>query len=265
MKLGWMQTTLSVWLAFGAMSFVHAQEALPAGSSPGRIRIGFPPSAAYRQVRDAEVNSALLQWAVFRGLPMPVEMVSAVVTLTNIEGLSCESWNALEPTSLQLRSDGEFALVLQGWEVLGKNEAPEATALHRALFSAGSEVPSLVLFQRRRKLDTRDLSRIFDGKPIDVSVEDQPGLKQLKVFRVGQGSQNPLNVVWFSESFHIVLKHVAAKAGTFVADEHPTAFIVLSRSPDGVSARFSYPAKKLTAEGNVRLTVCEKPLVARIP
>lgn len=248
-----MKAHLGVLVALAVTGLAQAQE--PAGNMPAPIRLGFPPSATYKQPRETQLKSALVQWGVVHG-PMGMDMVMVAATLTNMEDLSCGSWNALEPKSLQPRSDSEFALLFHGMERIEKNEAPESTALHRVLLSADSGVSSAVLFFDG---SDRDLPNLFKETSLVVTVKDGSGLKSLKSYRTGGESQAPLSVTWVT-GFSIGLRHPAAKGGTFVPPRQADAFVVLSRSSEGVTARFRYAGSKMTAEGNLRLAVCEKPI-----
>lgn len=247
-----MKAPLGVLVALGVTCLVQAQE--PVGGT-ATIRLGFPPSATYKQSREAELKAALVQWGVVHGPAIRMLMVAA--TLTNMEGVSCESWNAFEPKSLQPKSDSEFVLLFHGVERLDKTEAPESTALHRVLISQDPGASSTVLFYDG---PDRDLPKLFKEKSLAVTVKDVAGLKSFKSYRTGGESQAPLPVDWVSTTFSLGLRHLAAKAGTFIPPRRNDAFVVLSRSSEGVTARFSYEGSKMTAAGNPRLAVCEKPM-----
>lgn len=229
---------------------VTAQDAGPEKLS---VRFQFPASPSFQTESEQELTRAIV---VARKRKSKAGTVfSAYILLTNVAGKdSCDRSN------LSLSGDSEFALAAFINESFKEKEGPESTAIHRVLFGAPDPAQARYFFIASSTHRER-LKEILGDVPYHAEPAWPIGWgSRWSVTVIPKGSEKvtPLEVRLEESKFGwtFMLNHASEKKGWQSISPKPTTYVILSRGASGPTLRLQHRDKKLSALGNIPLTVC---------
>jgi hypothetical protein len=216
------------------------------------VRFQFPASPSFQTESEQELKRAIVFARKRKSKAGTV--FSAYILLTNVGANNCER------NELNLKGDGEFALAAFLNESFKEKEGPESTAIHRVLFGGlGAGQPKYFFIASSTH---RERLKEFVG---DVPYHVEPAWPigwgsrwSVTVIPKGGEKVSPLEVRLEESKFGwtFMLNHVSEKKGWQNIAPKPTTYLVLSRGASGPIVWFHHLDKKLSASGNIPLTVC---------